>query len=117
MTIEEHIRQLANDGQVSYTSHAFGQLLARGITTDTVETILKASDNQIVEIQSPSTTPGKEHVDPRYLVYSPGNADDVIVVSVLLESPEPEIRVITAEYLDDTVWDKKEGCIPAIVRK
>ncbi len=91
-------------------------MLARGILSDTVEGILGASDNQLIETQSPSATPGKEHVNSRFLIYSP-TQDDVVVVSLLLLQPDPEVRVVTAEHVDDSIWDKIEGGNPAIVRK
>lgn len=116
MSIIESIRQLAQAGNVSYSGHATSQMISRNILSDVVEGILSANDNQIVEVQSPSNTPGKAHRDSRYLVYSP-SSEDVVVVSLLLSQPTPEVRVVTAERVDDGVWERIEGGNPAIVRK
>jgi len=116
LSIIDSIRQLAQAGDISYTSHAINQMLARGISTDTVERILGAQDNQIVETQSPSVTPGMQHRDSRYLIYSPSQ-EDVIVVSLLLSQPTPEVRVVTTERVEDDKWNRVEGGNPAIVRK
>lgn len=116
MSIIASIRMQAQAGNISYTGHATQRMISRNITSETVERILSANDNQIVDIQSPSKKVGKEHTDSRYLVYSPNN-EDVIVVSLLLSQPKPEVRVVTVEQVDDDIWDRNKGGNPAIKRK
>ena len=113
----ETIRQLANNNSITYSWHAMEQLLNRNITTDIVKMVLQSGDNQLIEVQSRSRTPGKEHANDRLLVYAPTVDDDVIVVSVILDQPSSEIRVITAEHVDENVWERKEGQNPGLVRK
>lgn len=117
MSIIETIRQLAGNNNITYTGHAMDQLLNRNITTDIVKKILQSGDNQLIEIQSPSRTPCKEHADDRLLIYAPTVDDDIIVVSVILSLPSSEIRVITAEHVDENVWKRKEGQNPELIRK
>ena len=117
MSLIEIIRQLAGDNSITYTGHAMDQLLNRNITTDSVKKVLQSGDNQLIEVQSRSRTPGKEHADDRLLVYAPTVDDDIIVVSVILSKPSSEIRVITAEHVDESIWERKEGQNPGLVRK
>ena len=116
MSTIETIRQLAQTDDVAYTKHAINQMFERSITSVIVEEILGANDNQIIEKQSPSIMPGKQHTDSRYLIYSP-NKEDVIVVSLILSQPKPEVRVITVEWVNDDIWNRVEGGNPAIIRK
>ena len=117
MSLIETIRQLAGNNSITYTGHAMDQLMNRNITTDIVKQVLQSEDNQLIEIQSRSHTPGKEHADDRLLVFAPTVDDDIIVVSVILTQPSSEIRVITAEHVDENVWERKEGQNPGLIRK
>ena len=112
----EVIRQLAKSGKITYSGHATSRMISRNISSESVEKTLCANDNQIVETQSPSSIPGREHQDSRYLVYSPSK-ESIVVISSLISRPNPEILVVTIERVDDTVWDKVEGGNPAIIRK
>ena len=111
------IRQLACNGAFSYTGHAFTQMLDRDITYDDIEAILVSATNQLIECQSPSNTPGKEHRDERLLFYDPFYSKEIILICIILFQPMPEIRVITAEMVDHTKWEKNEGSVPCLIRK
>ena len=117
MSLLEKIRQLAMANSISYTGHAIDRLLDRDISIDTIKTILKSSTNQITEVQSKSNTQGKEHTDDRILVFAPDVDDDIIVVSIVLMKPTDEIRVITVEYVDDSIWSRNKGSNPELTRK
>ena len=111
-----HLRQLAKNGQVNYSGHAFKQMLSRRISTFLVEAILMSSTNQLIETQSPSSTPGKEHTDERVLIYDPHSSSNVIVICAISLFPLPQITVITAEYVQDDKWERVSGN-PALIRK
>ncbi len=117
MGLIETVRALACNKDITYTGHAMNQLLTRGISTETVEKILQDNNNQLIEVQSKSHTPGKQHANDRLLVYSPEDEHDVIVISIIQENPDSEIRVITAEYVDEDVWSRLNGQNPCLVRK
>ncbi len=110
------LRQLAKNGQVDYSDHAFKQMLSRRISTLLVEAILMSSTNQLIETQPPSSTPGKEHADERVLIYDPKSSSDVIVICVITIFPLPQITVVTAEYVQDDKWERVSGN-PALIRK
>ncbi len=109
-------RQLAKNGQVNYRVHALKQMLSRRISTVLVEAILMSSTNQLIETQSPSSTPGKEHADERVLIYDPKSSSDVIVICVISFLPLPQITVITAEHVQEDKWERVSGN-PALIRK
>lgn len=111
------IRQLVGNGSFSFTKHAYRQMLDRNISYTDVENILTSPTNQIVECQSRSYTLGKEHTDERVLIYDPNNKVDAIVIVSPLFRPTPEIRVITVERVNDTVWTRYSGKIPCLIRK
>ena len=111
------LRILATNNQISYSGHAFDQMLDRGISQSDVKNILSSPTNQLIEIQPPSRTPGKEHSDERALVSDPEYRDSIIVILVILFKPIPEIRIITAEYAEDEKWDTHIGDDPWVVRK
>lgn len=110
------VRHLAQNGAFSFTNHAYAQMLMRDVSFDDVEAILISHTNQIIECQSPSMTPGKEHADERVLLYDPRSSKDAIVVFIVLFTPTPELRVITVENVDERIWKRKQG-IPCLVRK
>lgn len=53
------VRLLARNGAFSFTNHAYKQMLNRDVSFDDVEAILISPTNQIIECQSPSSTPEK----------------------------------------------------------
>ena len=110
------IRLFVARGNITICDHAFNQMLDRNISIDTVEKILCDSENQLLEIQCKSSTPGKEHTHDRYLIYAPEVDDDVIVVTVVL-SDQDEVEVITAEHVDYSKWEYREKENPALLRK
>ena len=83
------VRHLAQNGAFSFTNHAYEQMLMRDVSFDDVEAILISHTNQIIECQSPSMTPGKEHADERVLLYDPRSSKDAIVVFIVLFTPTP----------------------------
>lgn len=111
------VRQLVANGAFSISDHAYSQMLDRKIDYDDVEGVLSSSTNQIVECQSPSANLACPHTDERVLIYDPCYPKEIIVIVVALLIPAPEIRVITAMYIDNGIWTKKPGQIPALVRK
>ena len=111
------VRQLAKNGAFTITKHAYGQMLARGITYDEVESILTSPTNQIIECQSPSKTPGKQHTDERILLYDPCGGIDAIVIFVVILIPAPDLRIVTVENVDNKKWNRSEGATPCLVRK
>ena len=110
------VRRLANTKAIHYTGHALNQMLQRGITTDGIEEVLCSNTNQLVEVQSKSNTPGKQHRNDRFLIYDPQHIQDIILVCVIINMPLPAISIITAEYPDPQKWVKTPGGDPAIVR-
>ena len=78
------VRLLARNGAFSFTNHAYMQMLNRDVSFDDVEAILISPTNQIIECQSPSSTPGKEHSDERVLLYDPCGSKDTIIIFVVL---------------------------------
>ena len=111
------LRRLAANNLISYSSHALDQMLDRGISQFDIKNVLSSPTNQLIEIQSPSKTPGKEHQDERVLVADPQYCDRIIVILVVIYSPYPELRVITAEYAKDEKWDVRINDNPWLVRK
>lgn len=110
------VRQLARNDAFSFTKHAYDQMNTRDISYDDVKAILISPTNQIVECQPPSNTPGKEHTHERILLYDPCGAKDTIIVFVVLLAPTPDLRVITVENVDNTIWERKVG-VPCLARK
>lgn len=112
------IRLLAKNEAYTVSGHATQQMLNRGISFDDIENVLTSPTNQLLETQSPSSTPGKEHEDERFLIFDPQYYKAVIVICVLLmeDSPFPEIRIITAEYADSRKWKEQKDKIPSLVR-
>jgi hypothetical protein len=110
-------RQLACNQAFSISKHAYNQMLKRDISYDDVEAILSSNTNQIIECQSPSSTPGKEHCDERILIYDPMYFKAVILVCIIHFYPAPEIRIVTTEIVDEGKWIKKDGANPCLVRK
>lgn len=110
------IRLLAKNGAFGVTRHAYDRMLERNISFDDIEGILTSPTNQIVECQSPSNTPGKEHNDERVLLYDPYGPKDCIIIFVALFNPTIELRIITVENVNEGKWKRREG-IPCLVRK
>lgn len=110
------VRLLARNGCFTFTSHAFQQMLDRGISYSDVENILISPSNQIIECQSPSSKRGMKHSDERVLLYDPNSAKDTIVVFVVLFAPSIELRIITVENVNYDIWERQRG-IPCLVRK
>lgn len=109
-------RLLAKNSEIDYSGHALRQMLKRGISLDLVEEILKSESNQLIETQSPSLTPGKEHADERVLIFDPKSSSDVIVICAITFTPIPQISVVTAEQAVDEKWNRVSGD-PALIRK
>lgn len=109
-------RLLAKNSEIDYSDHALKRMIKRGITLDSVEEILRSESNQLIETQSPSLSPGKEHADERVLIFDPNSPADVIVVCVITFSPLPQITVVTVQHADDEKWNRVSGD-PALIRK
>ena len=109
------LRQLAANGQIIYTRHGQARMLERGYFTTDVANILSSPTNQIIEVQSPSATPGKQHVlisDPMY------QSDVAILISMDLATPgSPAIVILTVEETKDEKWNKNKNNDPWLVRK
>ena len=111
------MRQLVRNNGFSTTVHATDQMLARDISYDEVKDVLTSTTNQIVECQSPSQTIGQSHTDERVLIFDPYYPKDIIVIIVILFRPLPEVRVVTVEHVDYTIWNRISGTPPFLVRK
>ena len=109
-------RILAKHSEIDFSGHALRQMITRRISVDLVEKILRSDSNQLIESQSPSSTPGKEHADERVLIYDPSSSSDVIVICALTFTPIPQITVVTAEHARDEKWERVSGD-PALIRK
>ena len=109
------IQEVARTGGIFFTDHAIQRMGERMIAYAVVEKILTSSTTQLIESQPPSSEPGREHADTRYLLYDPSNGD-VIVICAVCGNP-PTVRVITAEYVDYDVWDTQPEENPALIRK
>lgn len=113
------LRQLAANGQIIYTRHGQARMLERGYFTTDVASILASPTNQIIEIQSPSATPGKEHRDERVLISDPMYCSEAaILISMDLATPgNPAIVILTVEEPQDEKWNKNKNSDPWLVRK
>ena len=113
------LRLLAANGQITYTYHGQARMLERGYLISDVTKILTSQSNQIVEVQAPSTTPGKQHKDERVLISDPEyQPDTVVLISMDFSDPgAPTIVVVTVEEALDAKWDKYHGKDPWLVRK
>lgn len=115
----EDLRKLAKNKQIQMTGHGQGRMFERGYFLSDIEKILCSRTNQIVERQSPSQTPGKEHKDERILISDPMfSPDTVVLISLDLSNPmSPKIVVITVEPAIDSKWEKHKENDPWLVRK
>src|SRR5699024_8876093 len=77
------IRQLARMKRVFISAHALQRFIERNISLEDVHGILKSENNCLIERQAPSATMGKEHKDPRYLVYDKTVNPEIIVVCAI----------------------------------
>lgn len=113
------LRQLAANGQIIYTRHGHSRMLERGYFTTDVVNILTSPTNQIIEVQSPSAAPGKEHKDERVLISDPMyHVDAAILISMDFATPSnPTIIVLTVEEPKDDKWEKNKDDDPWLVRK
>ena len=113
------LRQLAANGQIIYTKHGQARMLERGYFTTDVVNILTSPSNQIIEVQSPSATPGKKHKDERVLISDPMyHLDAVVLISMDLATPgSPAIIILTVEEPEAEKWDKNKEDDPWLVRK
>lgn len=112
-------RQLAANGQITYTHHGLDRMLERGYLISDVVKILTSPTNQIVEIQSPSTAPGKQHKNERVLISDPMyQPDTVVLICMDFTNPiAPTIVVVTVEEALDAKWNKCHANDPWLVRK
>lgn len=102
------IRLLAKNNALLYKGHAFDQMMLRGIESTDVESILKSTTNEILEIQPPTT----RSKDERILIYDSEYPKEIIVVTVMTNFPR--VEVITAEFVDYNIWKKENN---KLVRK
>ena len=113
------LRQLAANGQIEYTYHGQSRMLERGYFMADIASILTSPTNQIIEVQPPSTTPGKEHKDERVLISDPlYTPDTAVLITMDFSTPtNPTIVVLTVEEALDRKWDKCPSDDPWLVRK
>ena len=113
------LRLLAANGQIVYTQHGHARMLERGYFTSDIVHILTSPSNQIIEVQPPSTTPGKEHKDERVLISDPMyQPDTAVLISLDFSKPSsPVIVLVTVEEALDQKWNKCKGADPWLVRK
>lgn len=111
------ISRLVKNGAYIISNHSYDRMRERGITINEIETVLTDKSLQLIETQSPSSTPGKEHADERYLVSSPHCGDLVIVCSIVWGNGLINVEIITAFFAMDSIWDKNSGNDPWLIRK
>ena len=114
-----NLRRLAAKNQIVYSGHAIKKMLERGISRSDVINVLTSPTNQLIEVQPPSNTPGKEHKDERDLISDPEYEDDIIVVLAISLRPVtniPEIVIVTAEHAKDGDWSTHDGKDPWLIR-
>lgn len=113
------LRQLAANGQIIYTRHGQARMLERGFFTTDIANILKSPTNQIIEVQSPSTAPGRAHRDERVLISDPMyHPDAAVLISMDFANPSnPAIIILTVEEPRDEKWNKNKNSDPWLVRK
>ena len=114
------IRQLARMKRVFISAHALQRFIERNISLEDVHGILKSENNCLIERQAPSATMGKEHKDPRYLVYDKTvNPEIIVVCAISFNGPNqlPDINVVTAERVDNCKWNRQYDKDPPLIRK
>ena len=113
------LRRLAARGRITYSEHAFIQMLDRGISREDIKNILSSPTNQLIEVQPPSDEEGKRHKDERALVSDPEykqGEDGIVVILVIQFNPYPELRIVTAMYVWEERWVQRPGEDPWLVR-
>lgn len=114
------IRQLARMNRVFISAHALQRFIERNISLEDAHGILKSENNCLIERQAPSTTVGKEHKDPRYLVYDKTvNPEIIVVCAISFNGPNqlPDINIVTAERVDNCKWNRQYDKDPPLIRK
>ena len=107
------IRRLVNNGAYSLRTHTYDRMLERGILVEDVKSILTSSTNQIIEIQPPATPA----FDEKVLITDPYYGKDIIVICALFMRGMPDIRIVTVEWIDFSIWKKELNKVPYLVRK
>lgn len=110
------MRLLAKNRQITYSDHAIDQMFDRNISDVDVEAVLCSSSNQLIEVQPPSKTPGKQHKDERVLISDPQYDPAIIVVFALQLKPMPGLVIVTVEHVLDDSWVKSPSCDPWLKR-
>lgn len=106
------IRRLALAGKVTFKVHCSQRMIERGIERDDILHILKSGTNEIVEIQVPTLRSPNERV----LVYDPAYGKKIIVVLTPLLQIAPDLRIITVEFVDNSIWKSSSNAPPSIQR-
>lgn len=107
------IRKLAKFNRIAYKKHCMQRMIQRNIKRSEIKEILTSETSEIIEIQRPTEISPNE----RILVYDPTKNKAIIVVLTFVLLNEPELRIITVEYVDSEKWIKKEDGPPSIERK
>lgn len=91
LSVSDAFRSATGDVRDRIISEEYGErriyqiycrdMLSRHIGRATVQAVLSSPTNQLIETQSPSTTPGKEHDDERALISDP-TFEDAIIISL-----------------------------------
>jgi hypothetical protein len=113
------LRQLAANGQITYTEHVLQRIWERGYLLSDITTILTSATNQLIEVQPPSTDPKKPHKDERIVISDPMyHPDTAVVIFLDFSRPtSPTIVIVTIEKVADDKWDKCRSNDPWLVRK
>ena len=116
MTVSQNylpdIRKLALAGNVTYKLHCFQRMNERGIDRSDVLHILKSETNEVVEIQAPTTKSPNERV----LIFDPKYSKKIIIVLTPILVNGPDLRIITVEFVDNSIWRSSSKAPPSIQR-
>lgn len=106
------IKRLACIGNISYKKHCVERMIEREISRADIKHILTSATTEIVEIQPPTETSKNE----RILIYDSCYNKKIIVVLAPVLTNGPELRIITVEYVDTSIWMSTEKAPPTIKR-
>lgn len=97
------IRQLALNGMVRLKKHAINRCFERDICHRDIIDVLTSNTNAIVETQKATD----ESPDERILIYDHQNPKEIVIVLMIDFVTIPTLRIITVEFVDNNIWDKR----------
>ncbi len=106
------IKRVVCIGKISYRKHCLERMFEREISRADVLHILTSETTEIVEIQPPT----QKSINERILVYDSCYNKKIIVVLTPILTNGPELRIITVEHVDTSIWMSTEKAPPTIKR-